>query len=76
MFNTNASKILTVAYSARKDNKVVNEPAPASSGKTNGTNVASFIGPMFLNTSISNIISIDIRKMTKAPATANEAMST
>ena len=34
MFSNKANKMLTVAYSARKDNKVVNDPAPASNGKT------------------------------------------
>ena len=68
--------MLMEAYSALSESKVVNEPAPASRGKTKGTSVASFIGPVFLNISISRIISSDIRKITNAPATANEAMST
>ena len=63
-------------YSARSESNVVNEPAPASSGKTSGTYVASLIGPAFLKISISNTISIAIRKSTKAPATANEFIST
>lgn len=37
--------ILTLAYSARNDNRVVKAPAPAKSGKTSGTNVASLMGP-------------------------------
>ena len=68
--------MLMGAYSARSESKVVNAPAPASKGKTKGTSVASLIGPVFLKISISRIISNDIRKMTNAPATANEAMST
>ena len=68
--------MLTGAYSERSESKVVKAPAPANKGNTNGTNVASLIGPWFLNISISNIISSDIRKITKAPATANEAIST
>ena len=62
------------AYSARSDNSVVKAPAPASSGKTSGTRVASLMGPVFLKISTSRIISSDIMKITKA--TANEAMST
>ena len=64
------------AYSARSDSKVVNEPAPASNGNTNGTSVASLIGPWFLNISMSRIISSARRKSTMEPATANDAMST
>lgn len=65
-----------LAYSARKESSVVNEPAPASSGKTSGTKVASLMGPWFLNISMSSIISSDSRKMTMEPATANDSMST
>ena len=43
------------AYSALSESKVVNEPAPASRGKTKGTSVASFIGPVFLNISIEKL---------------------
>lgn len=64
------------AYSARRDRSVVKAPAPAKRGNTNGTSVASFIGPEFLKISTSKIISRDIRKITKAPAIANEAIST
>ena len=76
IFKTNAMIILILAYSARKESKVVKAPAPANSGKTNGTSVASLIGPWFLKISISRIISSDIRKITNAPATANDSMST
>ncbi|CDB58353.1 unknown [Bacteroides ovatus CAG:22] len=68
--------ILTLAYSARRESKVVKAPAPANRGKTSGTKVASLIGPWFLKISISRIISKDIRKMTNAPATANDSIST
>ena len=37
MFSERASKIFSEEYSARSDNNVVNEPAPASNGKTSGT---------------------------------------
>ena len=45
IFRANAIKMLTAANSARSESNVVNAPAPASKGKTNGTNVASLIGP-------------------------------
>ncbi len=45
MFNTKAIMILTLAYSARRESKVVKAPAPANKGKTSGTKVASLIGP-------------------------------
>ena len=45
IFKTNAMIILILAYSARKESKVVKAPAPANSGKTSGTSVASLIGP-------------------------------
>lgn len=68
--------MLIAENSARSESKVVNEPGPASKGNTNGTSVASLIGPWFLKISISRIISKDIKKMMKAPATANDAIST
>lgn len=68
--------MLTVAYSARSDNSVVNEPAPANRGNTTGMSVADLIGPIFLNITTSSIISSDMRNMTNEPATANEAIST
>jgi hypothetical protein len=37
--------ILMLAYSARRESKVVKAPAPAKRGKTSGTRVASLIGP-------------------------------
>ncbi|KAA6336391.1 hypothetical protein EZS27_015451 [termite gut metagenome] len=40
-----AITMFTLAYSARNDNRVVNEPAPETNGKTIGTRVASLIGP-------------------------------
>ena len=76
MLSVSAVRMLIVAYSARKVTSVVNVPAPASSGKTRGTSVASLIGPWFLKISMSRIISSAIRKMMSAPAMANEAMST
>ena len=69
-------RMFTGAYSARSDSSVVNEPAPAISGKTTGTSVASLMGPMFLKISMSRIISTAMRKMTKAPATAKLSIST
>ena len=68
--------MFTCAYSARSDSSVVNEPAPASSGNTTGTSVASLIGPWFLKISTSRIISSDIKKIINEPATANDSMST
>ena len=54
IFKTNAMIILILAYSARKESKVVKAPAPANSGKTNGTSVASLIGPWFKDFNIKN----------------------
>lgn len=68
--------IFTLAYSARSESSVVKEPAPANKGKTTGMSVADLIGPMFLKITTSRIISSDMRKITKEPAMANEAIST
>ena len=76
IFRIKAITILILAYSARKESNVVNAPAPASRGNTKGTSVASFIGPWFLKISTSRIISKDIRKITNAPATAKDSIST
>ena len=69
--------MLTEAYSAFSARRVVNEPAPASNGKTSGTKVAFFaICDESLNISISRIISSAIRNIMTAPATAKELIST
>ena len=69
-------RMLTEAYSAFRDSSVVKEPAPARRGNTIGTSVAALMGPMFLKISTSSSISRAIKKMTSAPATANDSMST
>ena len=63
-------------YSARKDNSVVKEAAPAINGNTKGTIVAESVGPSFLKISLPNIISQARTKITRAPATAKEDIST
>ena len=68
--------MFTLAYSARSESSVVNEPAPANKGNTTGMSVADLMGPIFLKITTSKIISSDIKKMTNEPATANEAIST
>lgn len=76
MLSKRAINMFTVAYSARSESSVVNEPAPANSGNTTGMRVADLIGPMFLKITTSSIISSDMRKITSEPATANDSMST
>ena len=68
--------ILRILYSARNDNKVVNEAAPAIKGNTSGTIVADPQGLSFLNISTPKIISTAKTSNTKAPATAKEEIST
>ena len=68
--------MLRILYSARKESKVVKEAAPAIKGNTRGTIVADPQGLSFLNISTPKIISTAKTKRTRAPATANEDMST
>ena len=75
-FSTSAIIIFTVSYSARSDSKVVKEPGPAIKGKASGTMDEPPSGPLFLKISTSRIISIAKIKITRAPATANDWMST
>lgn len=76
-FTASAARIFTEAYSAFNESNVVKEPAPASNGKTSGTNVALFAKcDESLKISISSTISSDIRNIITAPATANEFIST
>ena len=74
--STRAIAMLVEAYSAFNESNVVKDPAPAIRGKTTGTSVASFMGPIFLNIVISRIISKDMKNKTREPAIANERMST
>lgn len=76
ILRTSAIKILIVEYSARSVSRVVNEPGPAINGNANGTMDELPSGPLFRKSSISSIISIPKIKITKAPATANDSMST
>ncbi len=62
--------------SAFNESKVVKAPGPATRGNTRGTNVASLIGPLFLNISMSRIISSETKKIMRPPAAANAAMLT
>ena len=55
--------------------RVVKVPAPAIRGNTIGTIVPEAEGPLFRKISMSRSISMATRKMTIAPAAANEAMS-
>ena len=64
-----------VSNSARKESKVVNEPAPAINGKAMGTMEAPD-GESYLKTSIPNIISKAIISNTKEPAMAKDEIST
>lgn len=76
IFTNNPIIMSCTGYSARIDNKAVNVAGPAISGNTIGTKVALPPGASFLNISTPNIISTEIIKMTKAPATANDETST
>jgi hypothetical protein len=76
MFNINAIRTLIIANSALIDKRVVKLPGPAISGKTTGTNVEEPDGPSFLKISTPKIISIEIIRITNAPATANDCRST
>ena len=67
--------MLMVSNSARKESKVVNEPAPAISGKAIGTMDAPE-GESCLKSSTPNIISKAIKAKIKEPAKANEDIST
>lgn len=68
--------IFSTAYSARMDSSTVKVPGPAISGKTIGTKVLEPPGASFLNISTPNIISMEIMKITKDPAAANDDTST
>ena len=63
-------------HSARNDMHVVNEPAPAISGKTSGTMVELPSGESFLKMVMLNVISIARAIRTTAPAMAKDGMST
>ena len=76
MLRTSAIIMFRRLYSARNDKSVVNEPAPAIKGKTTGMIVTESFGPSNLNISTPKIISIAITKITRAPATAKEEIST
>jgi len=65
-----------MAYSARKESNVVNEPGPAINGKAIGTTEEAPSGPLFLKISTSRIISSEKIKITKEPATAKDSIST
>ena len=67
--------MLMTAYSARSDNKAVSAPGPAINGKAMGTMLAPPLPPSFLMISRPRIISTAKMNNTKAPATANEALS-
>lgn len=73
---TTAIIIFSSLNSARKDNRVVKLPGPAMSGKANGKIEAVFGESLLsLYKVIPKIISIAIKKITNAPATANEFTS-
>ena len=76
IFSSKATRILMSQYSAFSESKVVKEPAPANKGNTNGTSVASLIGPVFLKICTSRSISSDMRNIISAPAMANDWIST
>lgn len=75
-FRTRARMIFSILYSARNESRLVNVPAPAIRGKTKGIIVVFFDSPSNLKISTPKIISIASTKMMRAPATANDCMST
>ena len=66
--------MLILAYSARKESKVVIVPAPAIKGNAIGT-MEAVVGLSSLYKRIPRIISKAKKKRTKEPATANELAS-
>lgn len=68
--------MFNILYSARNDNNVVNEAAPAIKGNTSRYKSGRIRRPVVLNISIPKIISTAKTKITKAPAMAKEEMST
>ncbi len=66
--------MFNVAYSALRDNNVVIVPAPAISGKANGT-IETASGISSLKKLIPNTISIAMIKITIEPAIANDERS-
>ena len=75
MFKINAIMMLSIAYSALSDNRVVIEPAPAIIGKAIGTIVPPMFGS-FLKSSIPRTISRAKKRRIKEPAIAKEDIST
>jgi len=76
MLSARAMMMLMTSNSALRDNKVVNEPAPAIKGNTNGTMKEVSAGLSSLKMRMSRIISMAMIRMMRAPATAKEETST
>ena len=76
MFSNKANKMLTVAYSARKDKQSSKRPSPGKQ-RENQRHQRSLLD----RTDILEYLDVQYhferhQKMTNAPATANEAIST